>query len=336
MPRFPGVPALALLLVLPLAACSAAERSTTPVPGEPAPAGASPTPGASAPPATSAAPETAPSVTDGRDLPEVLADTLRRGPRPARSPSELVAQVRAAERAITDSATDRKVLAAAGHLQQVAYRVLARHPGWDERVFRALPRELRWVVRHNVRSRREFEAMQHQLSGTLPAWRIVAPIPAHRLKSHYLRAERRSGVDWEYLAAINLVETGMGRIRGTSVAGARGPMQFLPSTWEIYGRGDIDSVPDAIMAAGRFLAAHGFTEPGGIDDALYRYNNSERYVRGVRHLARVMQRRPRAFLGYYHWEIYYRTTRGDVHLPVGYAAQQPIPVRRWLSQHPRR
>ncbi len=45
----------------------------------------------------------------------------------------------------------------------------------------------------------------------------------------------------------------MGRIRGLSVAGARGPMQFIPETWARWGRGDIDSPRDSILAAGRYL-----------------------------------------------------------------------------------
>ena len=126
----------------------------------------------------------------------------------------------------------------------------------------------------------------------------------------------------------------MGRIRGTSVAGAQGPMQFLPTTWARWGRGDVQDPADAIMAAARYLAHDGGARPSRLDDALFRYNNSDHYVRGVTLLARVMERRPRAFYGYYHWDIYYLTARGDVRLPVGYDRDQPVPVERWLATHP--
>jgi membrane-bound lytic murein transglycosylase B len=141
-------------------------------------------------------------------------------------------------------------------------------------------------------------------------------------------------VHWTTLAAINLVETGMGRIRGTSSAGAQGPMQFIPTTWDMYGRGNVNSPRDAIMAAGRFLKANGHESNGrGRAKALFRYNNSDNYVRGVSLLADVMKRRPRAFHGYYHWQIYYITRRGDVLLPEGYAAKRPVPVKRWLARN---
>ncbi|HWM74097.1 MAG TPA: lytic murein transglycosylase, partial [Nocardioides sp.] len=213
--------------------------------------------------------------------------------------------------------------------------VLGTRPAWDERVLRGVPDRLVPVVTANVASRREFRSMHDDLSPTLPAWRIVRPAPARDLLRYYRAAEREFGVGWEYLAAINLVETGMGRIRGTSVAGAQGPMQFIPTTWARWGEGDINSPRDAIRAAARYLAGSGFTRRGGIAGALFNYNNHSAYVRGVTLLARRMERDPRAFLGYYHWQIYYLTTEGDVLLPEGYAAHRPIPAKRWLERHPR-
>ena len=271
-------------------------------------------------------------------VPTPLAKVLSGRPRVARSPERLVAQVVAAERAISDASTPPDELAAAGHLQQVAYRTLSTRPSWDTAVRKALPADLVRVVADNVASRREFRSMhpttRSGLHPDLPPWRIVPAAPAARLLAHYRAAEARFGVVWAYLAAINFVETGMGRIRGTSVAGAQGPMQFLPSTWAIHGRGDINSPRDSIMAAGRFLRAHGFTRPGGRAGALYRYNNSQSYVRGVSLVAKLMQRRPRAFHGYYHWQVYYLTRFGSVLLPEGYVATRRIPVRKWLALHP--
>jgi hypothetical protein len=111
-------------------------------------------------------------------------------------------------------------------------------------------------------------------------------------------------------------------------------MQFIPTTWDIYGRGDINSAHHSIMAAGRLLRDHGFTEPGGRSEALYSYNNSTAYVRGVTVMAELMERRPGAFAGYYHWRVYFPTSKGSILLPEGYKATRPIPVDRWLARHP--
>ena len=279
-------------------------------------------------PAASGAPTGTPAVAGkGKDRPAAV--------RPGTAKQALAALV-AAEAAIADPSTRPKELVRAARVQQLVYRELGASPAWDAKVRAGLPRSLRNVVRDNVASRREFRAMHSVLADTLPAWRIVAPAPAADLLRYYKRGERAYGIGWEYLAAINLVETGMGRIRGTSVAGAQGPMQFLPTTWARWGRGDIQDPADSIMAAARYLAHDGGARPSRLDDALFRYNNSDHYVRGVTLLAKVMERRPRAFYGYYHWDIYYLTARGDVRLPVGYDRDRPVPVARWLAAHPQR
>ncbi len=259
------------------------------------------------------------------------------GPVPVRpaSPREAAHQLLAADRAIHDPGSSRARLRVAGHAQQLAVRELADHPGWDDRVARRLPPQVRRDTTDTVAARRAFRGMHpdddSDLASELPAWRIVRPRPAAELRRYYRAAQRRYDVDWEYLAAINLVETGFGRIRGTSVAGAQGPMQFIPTTWDIYGEGgDIEDPRDAILAAGRLLRANGFADdPAG---ALYRYNNSTAYVRGVTLHARVMQRRPRAYLGLHQWQIYYLTRAGSILLPQGYDEDRPVPVRKFLAR----
>jgi membrane-bound lytic murein transglycosylase B len=248
-----------------------------------------------------------------------------RPPPAAADPAALAEQITTAERTVRDPAAGPVALAEAALAQQVGYRQLGVHPEWDAAVLAGIPTELQSVVVRNAAARREFRGMHIELMSTLPAWRIVEPTPADQLVTLYQEAEAAFGIPWSYLAAINLVETGTGRIRGTSIAGAQGPMQFLPATWEAYGAGgDINDPRDAIMAAARYLAANGGA--GDIDHALYRYNHSDRYVRGVKLYADLIAEDPRAFLGYYHWGVWYLTDQGDVYLPVGYEQATPIPV----------
>ncbi|HWN29317.1 MAG TPA: lytic transglycosylase domain-containing protein, partial [Actinomycetospora sp.] len=115
--------------------------------------------------------------------------------------------------------------------------------------------------------------------------------------------------------------------------GARGPMQFMPSTWASYGLGgDIDDPRDAILGAANYLRANGGDTEAGLDRALKRYNNDVRYVRAVRAYARLMQADERAFLGFHAWEVYFRTTSGRVHLPVGYDEPEAIRAVDFLAR----
>lgn len=154
-------------------------------------------------------------------------------------------------------------------------------------MLRSVPASLQETVQANVSAGTELRALGKPRT-SLPPWRIVAPAPAPELLGHYKAAEASLGIPWQYLAAIHLVETRMGRIRGTSVAGAQGPMQFLPATWSRYGKGgDINSNRDAIFGAARLLAANG--GPGNMSNALYRYNPTPRYVKAVTAYAGQMQ-----------------------------------------------
>ena len=315
LPRRHGGPAALLVLVLALAATACSQTREDPA----TPRTAEPSALASAPPVDPGA------VRPAQELRLVAARTARQS----------AEQVLAAETVIADESSSGRDLRRAARLQQLVYRVLGTRPGWDARVRAQLPPRLRSVVRDNVDARREFRSMHGTLSRTLPAWRIVDPPAADDLRRFYEAAEAEYGVGWEYLAAINLVETAMGRIRGTSVAGAQGPMQFIPSTWARWGRGDINDPADSIMAAARYLASNGFTRgPRGVARALFEYNNHPAYVRGVTAYAKVMERRPRAFLAYHQWDVYYLTSEGDVVLPVGYERTRPVSVRRYLAAHP--
>ena len=247
--------------------------------------------------------------------------------------------VTAAQRVIRAGSPDPELLAAAGHTAQLAVREIAVRRSWLPRVLDGLGAGNRAWVRANVAARRELRSMHPsasaELADELPAWRIVAPASAATLMRSYRAAERRFGVDWEYLAAINMVETAFGRIRGTSVAGAQGPMQFIPTTWDIYGAGgDINDPHDAILAAGRLLRANGFARDRGA--ALWRYNNSWAYVRAITHHAEVMGSGPRQLHGYLAWQVYYLTEVGSVWLPEGYDRQRPVPVRAYVAAHPER
>jgi hypothetical protein len=105
-------------------------------------------------------------------------------------------------------------------------------------------------------------------------------------------------------------------------------MQFMPATWAIYGHGNIHRPRNAILAAGRFLAARGAAH--SIGSALYAYNPSWRYVDAVLRYARRLRTDPHALMGYYRRQVVYRLASGWVLLPAGYGtdpAVRAIPVR---------
>lgn len=248
----------------------------------------------------------------------------------ADDPAGVAAQLVAAERAVRDPATAGDALVQAALVQQVAYRIWSDHPDWDGAMLAALPADLVGDAKVHLDARRHFRAMHTTPVVDMPAWRIVPPAPAADLLRDYRDAEAATGVPWNYLAAINLVETAMGRIRGVSVAGAQGPMQFMPSTWAAYGTGDINDPHDAIRGAANYLARNG--APANMASALWRYNHSDHYVRAVTDYAELMRANPRLYDALYYWQVWYATVAGDILLPVGYEQPERVPVADYLAK----
>jgi membrane-bound lytic murein transglycosylase B len=256
------------------------------------------------------------------------------GPSVPENPVALARVLDDAQATIADPARPPDEVAAAGRVAQVAYEELAFRPERLEPVLAALPPGTADTTRRIVTAGRDLLSMAKRgPGGMLPAWRIAAPRPPTELRADYAEAEERFGVPWTVLAAVNLVESRMGRIASHSEAGARGPMQFMPSTWASYGLGgDIADPHDAILGAAHYLEANGGATDAGLDRALHRYNNDDRYVRAVRAYAAVMQADERAYFGFHAWEVYFRTTSGRVHLPVGYDEAQPLPAVTYLAR----
>jgi cell wall-associated NlpC family hydrolase len=100
------------------------------------------------------------------------------------------------------------------------------------------------------------------------------------------------GLPWEVLAAIARVESDFGQSTlpgvssGSNYAGAEGPMQFEPATFQAYGiaapGGAQPASPydpiDALYSAARLLCADGGGTPGLLATAIFDYNHSDAYV----------------------------------------------------------
>jgi soluble lytic murein transglycosylase-like protein len=125
----------------------------------------------------------------------------------------------------------------------------------------------------------------------------VEPIPGSAYMDLY-RASARDygfGPDWYVLAAVGEVESDHGRNMGPSSAGAMGPMQFLPSTWETSGvDGNGDGVANIMDPEDAIPAAAGYLKIGGAPQdwyrALYSYNHADWYVKKVLAVAEAYRR----------------------------------------------
>jgi peptidoglycan hydrolase CwlO-like protein len=130
---------------------------------------------------------------------------------------------------------------------------------------------------------------------------IVASAAEPTSRERYMELYKTSaetygfGPDWYILAAVGKVESNHGQNPGTSYAGAMGPMQFMPSTWEtsgVDGNGDgvanVMDPEDTIPAAARYLKAGG--APQDWYRALYSYNHADWYVKKVLAVAEAYRR----------------------------------------------
>ena len=125
---------------------------------------------------------------------------------------------------------------------------------------------------------------------------VPAGMPANYLALYQASAaEYCPGLSWTVLAAIGQIESGHGTNNGPSSAGALGPMQFLPSTWAVWGINgfgqtgppDIMNPLDAVPSAARMLCADGAAAGGAsLARAIYAYNHAGWYVSEVLALAR--------------------------------------------------
>ena len=253
-------------------------------------------------------PDVSSTVSNGEPLPEPRAALPHR---PARLAAALTATTRRLREALErwDPATTvpRGVTFLALHQQRMLRLMTVRRRLGDATLAR-LPRGVRGQARDTVLARRHLAAIPRS-PGRLPRVRVARAAPAAELRGHYAEAQRRFGVPWSILAAVNFVESAFGRVRSASEAGARGPMQFLPPTWRAYGMGgDIDDPRDAILAAANYLRHAG--APADLDRALFAYNHSTSYVRAIRRFAKAMRADERAFLSYYAWQVFVRTPTG--------------------------
>ncbi|HXM51912.1 MAG TPA: transglycosylase SLT domain-containing protein [Candidatus Binatus sp.] len=285
--RAPGTRLIAPILIIALSACGASQAAT-PV----RPSAQQPTPTPVSSPTETAAPHV--TVVDA---------------------AYVAAELNGVEQGIRLADTPAQEYLSLGRRQQSAYHLLAAHPDWVPSVLSGVSPSVRSAIQANISAAQQIDSL-NGASSALPHWHIIAPPAPEVLLGYYREGQQAYGIQWQYLAAINLIETNMGRIQGLSSAGAQGPMQFMPATWASYGHGDVNNPHDAILAAGRYLQAHG--APSNMSRAIYAYNPSNLYVRAVQLYAQQMFANERTFLAYYNWEVYFQRKNGEVLLPEGF------------------
>jgi membrane-bound lytic murein transglycosylase B len=297
---------LPLLMSLLLFACTrAGDRSlqATTATAAPSPASASPARG----PSLSPTPQAFLPAPDARipTDPQRLADAL----------VEVTTSLRGSIHrwrlaSVMRAAPDEVVLQAL--FQQRICRTLAGDARLAGRTLRLVPEDIGVVARYVVTASARLHGLVRPVSGPT-SFKTGPPKPAGSLLRFYREAERRFGIRWQVLAALNYIESKFGRVKSKSYAGAQGPMQFIPSTWAAYGMGgDIRDPHDAILAAANYLHRSG--APGDYRRALYAYNHAWPYVDVVLLYARMMQRDIVNYFSLYNWQVFVLTPKGSVRL----------------------
>ena len=191
--------------------------------------------------------------------------------------------------------------------QQRIYVLLTDRPRLARQTIAGLPRSVRGEARDTVTARRELSRLTPPTRRT--RFRTGPSLPAGLLLRYYREAQRRFRVSWRVLAAVNFVESAFNKLRSDSSAGAQGPMQFIPSTWDAYGMGgEVHHPHHAILGAANYLRASG--APRNYRSALYAYNRSWRYVDAVLRYARRIRSDPRSYYALYSWQVYVKTPSG--------------------------
>jgi membrane-bound lytic murein transglycosylase B len=254
-------------------------------------------------------------------------------------PAAIAEALVAAERGIRDPAVDDATAAQLGAQQQLLLNATYSDPLVEAAVIPLLPADLAPRIQAEIAAMQQIRRTVGGKRRSLPAWEIAPALPAATLRTHYETAATEFGIPWEILAAIHFVETRMGRLRGVSGAGAKGPMQFIPETWAIFGEGDINDSQDAIRAAARHLSHFGMGAEIGAastSKALLHYNPSDAYARSVVAWAQLMREEPTLYRGYWGWQVYYVTVRGTIRLPEGYIQAEPVSAVAWCAEDPSR
>jgi membrane-bound lytic murein transglycosylase B len=193
--------------------------------------------------------------------------------------------------------------------QQRLFISLTAKPALAQAVVHRLRGKLRREAAETLAARAALVRLTPPTTRPLRSFRTGPAAPARSLLRWYQEAERRFGVGWHVLAAVNFVESAFGKLRSASTAGAQGPMQFLRGTWRAYGLGgNVHDPRDAILGAANYLHASG--APRDYRRALYGYNRSPLYVDAVLRYANQIKRDVRAFYGYYAWQVWVRTPAG--------------------------